>query len=232
MASNASIVRRWEAKLKFRQRRLKAAKSQRKWWAKQYHKAKPGTKRRAYTYRQVKKRDEKIKLRQRQVDSARRVIARHTPKTQHMSSKGLNMLIREEGSVPYAYNDPAGHATFGVGHLIHHGPVTVADQRKWGTRSHPKTSLVMPTLRKDIRKYEDAVRKAVRRGLSQHEFDALVSLCFNIGTGGFASSTVVRRLNAGDKRGAADAILMWDNPSMLRPRRERERRLFLTGRYS
>jgi GH24 family phage-related lysozyme (muramidase) len=232
MISDASIVRRWKAKLKVRQALLAAAQKRRSWWSKQYHKAKPGTKRRTYTYRRVKKEDETIKLRKQQVADAKKVIARHTPMAQHMSTRGLEMLIREEGSIPYAYNDPAGHATFGVGHLIHYGPVTAADQRKWGTRSHPKTSLVLPTLKKDIKKYESAVRKAVKVPLKQHEFDALVSLCFNIGTGGFSSSTVVHRLNAGDKRGAADAILMWDNPSMLRPRRERERRLFLTGRYS
>jgi lysozyme len=42
---------------------------------------------------------------------------------------------------------------------------------------------------------------------------------------------VVKRINAGDFRGAADAILMWDKPSTLIPRRRRERELFLNGTY-
>jgi lysozyme len=60
---------------------------------------------------------------------------------------------------------------------------------------------------------------------------AELSLCFNVGTGGFRSSTVVKRLNGGDFAGAADAILMWSKPSILVPRRRRERELFLNGTY-
>lgn len=150
-----------------------------------------------------------------------------------LSDKGLAMLTREEGSVPYAYNDPAGHATFGVGHLIHLGSVTAADQRQWGTKSHPRPDLVAPTLKADIKKYETVVRSAAKGKLKkQHQFDACVLLAFNIGLGGFATSSVARQIRVGNLQGAADAFMMWDNPSMLRPRRERERRLFLTGHYS
>jgi lysozyme len=45
---------------------------------------------------------------------------------------------------------------------------------------------------------------------SHHQFDACVSLCFNIGVGGFTHSTVLRRINAGDLDGAAAAFIMWD----------------------
>lgn len=148
------------------------------------------------------------------------------------SDKGLAFLTREEGVVPFAYNDPAGHATFGVGHLIHLGNVNESDRRRWGTKTNPRRDLVMPTLRTDIRKFEKTVNDAVKVNLKQHQFDALVSLAFNIGQGGFENSTVVARLNRHDFRGAADAILMWDNPIMLRARRNRERNLFLNGKYS
>ena len=149
------------------------------------------------------------------------------------SRKGLSFLIAEEGFIPHAYNDPANHATFGVGHLLHFGPVTNEDRAKWGTKAQPKPrALVERVLREDLaRRYEPAVRDAVSKALKPHQFDALLSLCFNIGTGGFKRSTVVRRLNAGDFKGAADAILMWNRPSILIPRRRRERRLFLTGKY-
>ncbi|HVM46172.1 MAG TPA: glycoside hydrolase family protein [Candidatus Thermoplasmatota archaeon] len=147
-----------------------------------------------------------------------------------MSARGIGFLIHEEGFVPYAYNDPAGHATFGVGHLLHHGPVTAADRVKWGTPENPKPrSLVRRVLRRDLRRFERAVREAVNRPLKQHEFDALVSLAFNIGVAGFQGSTVVRELNAGRRRKAARAILMWNKPAILKPRRRRERRLFLRG---
>jgi GH24 family phage-related lysozyme (muramidase) len=149
-----------------------------------------------------------------------------------LSSEGLDFILDEEGFVPYAYNDPAGHATFGVGHLIHLGPVTAADRTKWGTKTFPKTrAFVMEVFAEDVDKYEDAVRESVKVDVSQKMFDAMVSLAYNIGTGGFRSSSVVRRLNAGDRSGAANAFLLWDAPSMLRPRRERERALFLGGQY-
>lgn len=159
-------------------------------------------------------------------------IARLQPATQ-ASPKGLAFLIAEEGFIPYAYNDPANHATFGVGHLLHRGPVTAADRAQWGTKAQPKPrALVERILREDLaQRYEKAVCDAVKRPLLPHQFDALVSLCFNIGTNGFKGSTVVRRLNDGDFAGAADAILMWSKPAILRPRRRRERELFLRGTY-
>jgi lysozyme len=147
-----------------------------------------------------------------------------------MSGGGLEFLIREEGSIPHAYNDPSGFATFGVGHLIAKRRVTRADEAVWGSKAHPRPDRVLPTLRNDLRRFEHCVESSVHTRLTQNEFDALVSLAFNIGEGAFASSTVVRRLNNGDRLGAADAIMMWSNSAgrpILRPRRERERALFL-----
>lgn len=152
-----------------------------------------------------------------------------------LDDRALDFLVREEGMIPYAYNDPKGYATFGVGHLLHRSPVNDNDRRKWGTPQNPKPRpFVMKVFQEDLDKYERAVRDAVAPKLKRHQFAACVSLCFNVGasSNGFPGSTVVKRLNAGDTVGAADAFLMWDNPSMLRPRRQRERRLFLTGRYS
>ena len=155
-------------------------------------------------------------------------------KPRAMSPKGVDFLIREEGSVPYAYKDPAGHATFGVGHLLHLGPVTQADRNKWGTKTHPSShDLVVSVLEKDLHdRYERAVKDATGGKLTKPwQFDAATSLAFNIGTAGFRNSTVAREIRAGHLQKAADAFRMWDKPAMLKPRRERERRLFLTGQY-
>lgn len=141
------------------------------------------------------------------------------------SSAGLAFLSGEEGCVLHPYNDSQRNATIGVGHLIHLGPVTAADNRRY---AHFTRSDAIALLRSDVAKVEATIRAHVHVGLNQHQFDALVSLGFNIGTGGLARSTVVRRLNAHDYRGAANAILMWDIPSELRGRRLRERALFLT----
>lgn len=61
---------------------------------------------------------------------------------------------------------------------------------------------------------------------------AFLSLAYNIGIHGFCGSTVVKRANAGDLKGACDAILMWKNAGgrpILLPRRQRERKLCLEG---
>jgi len=82
---------------------------------------------------------------------------------------------------------------------------------------------------RDLKKYETTVNKAVKVPITQNQFDALTSLCFNIGQSAFAKSTVVRRLNQGDVQGAANAILMWSKQPELMPRRQAERAQFLTG---
>lgn len=168
----------------------------------------------------------RAKRKDRDIDIARKQNATH------VSSKGLKFIKGEEGVVPYAYNDPKGFATFGVGHLLHTSHVTGEDRRRWGSKSAPRWDLVDPTLRKDLAKFEKAVRDSVKPHLKQHQLDALVSLAFNIGVGGFQSSSVLRELNAGHFAAAADAILLWNNKGLLSPRRRRERTLFLTGKYS
>jgi lysozyme len=67
----------------------------------------------------------------------------------------------------------------------------------------------------------------VKVPLTQKQFDALYSLCFNIGETNFKKSTVVKKINENDLQGAADAILMWNKPDVLVNRRKRERALFL-----
>lgn len=85
----------------------------------------------------------------------------------------------------------------------------------------------------DLVKYEDAVERALMGiKLKQYEFDALVSLCFNIGEANFAKSSVVRCIQAGDKRTAADKFRLWnkDNGKVVKGlmiRRESERLQFL-----
>lgn len=88
-------------------------------------------------------------------------------------------------------------------------------------------------LGRTVAPYADAVRAQVRVPLNQNQFDALVSFAYNIGTGGFEGSTTLRRLNAGDYAGAADAMRMWNKSDGavvqgLVNRREAEVRQFNT----
>jgi lysozyme len=132
----------------------------------------------------------------------------------------LDFITKEEGSRNKAYKDSKGLPTIGVGHLIkadepHLLTATLSDQE------------VKDLLKSDLKWCSEAVEGAVKVPLTQNQFDALYSLCFNIGETNFKKSTVVRKLNEKDYQGAADAILMWNKPAVLENRRKRERALFL-----
>lgn len=77
-----------------------------------------------------------------------------------------------------------------------------------------------------------AINAAVDVAMTQDQFDALASFVFNCGVGAFRTSTLLRKLNAGDVPGAADEFLKWDrvggleNAGLSR-RRAAERTLFL-----
>lgn len=63
----------------------------------------------------------------------------------------------------------------------------------------------------DLVQYEDAVERALKGiKLAQCEFDAMVSLCFNIGIGAFIHSSVARAMLNGDKATAANKFLLWN----------------------
>ena len=62
----------------------------------------------------------------------------------------------------------------------------------------------------DVQRFEGALKQCVKVPLHQHEYDAYISLSYNIGSGAFCGSTLVRKLNAGDYRGACAEILRWD----------------------
>lgn len=141
-----------------------------------------------------------------------------------MSAAGRARLTQFEGCVLVPYNDSQNHATIGIGHLIHLGPVTASDRATWAgfTRASADKLFV-----EDLVKYEAPVNE-LGVALNQNQFDACVSLCFNIGTGGFAGSEVARQIKARNFAAAANAFLNWSKPPELRPRREKERAWFLT----
>ena len=80
--------------------------------------------------------------------------------------------------------------------------------------------------------FNDGVNSCITRPLRDNERVAFVSLAYNVGTGAFCKSSVVRRFNAGDKAGACNAILMWNRAGGkvvqgLVNRREKERAMCL-----
>jgi lysozyme len=84
-------------------------------------------------------------------------------------------------------------------------------------------------LTRDLFKYEQGVTTALTRRPTQPQFDAMVSLCYNIGPGAFRKSSALRLFNQGDKTKAANALLLWNKAGGkvlkgLTRRREAERR--------
>jgi lysozyme len=86
--------------------------------------------------------------------------------------------------------------------------------------------------RKDVERFEKAVSESVTVQLKQNEFDALVSLAFNIGAGAFKKSTLLKMLNSGNFIGAASQFLRWNKAGGevskgLARRRDAEKDMFL-----
>ncbi|MCO5092680.1 lysozyme [Bosea sp. (in: a-proteobacteria)] len=146
-----------------------------------------------------------------------------------VSAAGRKAIASHEGVRLVAYPDPATGGepwTIGVGHTSAAGPPKVA---KGMTITAAECDEI---LSRDLATFEVAVSKAVTAPLNQNQFDALVSLAFNIGAGAFAKSTLVKKLNARDYAGAADQFSVWNKAAGkvmkgLVTRRAAERALFL-----
>jgi lysozyme len=87
-------------------------------------------------------------------------------------------------------------------------------------------------LRRDLARIEREVNRLVKAEISQNMFDALVSFAYNLGIGSLKRSTLLKKLNQRDLRGAADQLLRWNRArgrtmAGLTRRREAERDLFL-----
>jgi spore coat assembly protein SafA len=124
------------------------------------------------------------------------------------SEAGKAIIRKSEGFIGKPYNDPAGHATIGYGHLLHLGNVTAADRAKWGTISEAEGRALLD---KDIAKVEGEVKNLVKVPITQGQLDALTSFAFNLGSGALADSTLLRKLNAGDYAGAQKEFGRWVN---------------------
>lgn len=140
-----------------------------------------------------------------------------------INSKGLNLVKRFEGLVLKAYRDPVGVWTIGYGHTGSEvGPGDVI------TKAQAES-----LLKKDLTRFEQAVRNLVKVPLNSNQFSALVSFTFNVGSGALAQSTLLSLLNQRNYQGAADQFSRWvygDGRVLpgLVTRRNAERELFLT----
>lgn len=144
-----------------------------------------------------------------------------------INSAGSGLIKLFEGLALEAYKDVVGIWTIGYGHTggdVHQG-LTISE------------SQAGRLLNGDVSRFETAVSRLVKVPLNSNEFSALVCLAFNIGDGNLSMSTLLRRLNAEDRLGAASAFEWWNKARIngrlvvlpgLERRRSAEKALFVT----
>lgn len=138
------------------------------------------------------------------------------------STDGIELIKSFEGCKLRAYKDVVGVWTIGYGHT---GPDV-----KFGMEITSRQAGAL--LADDLRRFEDAVRAATLGKANQHQFDAMVSLAFNIGIAGFNRSTVLKAHNRRDFAAASRAFSLWNKaggkpwPGLTR-RRAAEAALYL-----
>lgn len=117
-----------------------------------------------------------------------------------LSASALVWLAMSEGFTERAIQPlPGDKWTYGFG---------TTDGVKRGDTITPTKALERKL--RDVQAFEGALKQCVTVPLAQGEYDAYVSLAYNIGGTAFCSSTLVRLLNAGDYAGACKQILRWD----------------------
>jgi len=109
----------------------------------------------------------------------------------NISAKGVDFIKNEEKFMSKPYLDSVGVATIGYGSTIYLDGTKVTLKDKPITEKQATELLNL----KLSRQYVPAVNKALKRVINQNQFDALVSLCYNIGTGGLAQSTLIKTVN-------------------------------------
>ncbi|MGL4999535.1 MAG: lysozyme [Cetobacterium sp.] len=137
------------------------------------------------------------------------------------SSVGINLIKKFEGLKLKAYICEGGKKTVGYGTTsgVTEGMIITEEKAE-------------DLLKKDLVRFETAVKTVVRVKLNQNQFDSLVSFSYNVGTGALQSSTLLKKLNQGDYKGASEEFQKWNRAggkvlNGLIKRREAEKELFL-----
>lgn len=139
------------------------------------------------------------------------------------SKDGQELIRHYEGLRLTSYKDSVGVWTVGYGDT---GPSVVEGVTITKAEADRRLAARLS------REFEPGVRAALKQKPTQWQFDAMVSLAYNVGVKNFQGSTLVRKFNAGDAMGAADQFPLWQNAGGrslkgLRRRRAAERAFFL-----
>lgn len=143
-----------------------------------------------------------------------------------ISDSGVDFIATFESLRLAAYLCPANVWTIGWGTTVYPNGIKV---KKGDTCTAEQAKTYKAH---DLRRFEKCVNSAVKVSINQNQFDALVSLAYNIGEKAFSDSTLVKKLNASDYQGAANQFSAWNKSkgkvlNGLTNRRAAERKLFL-----
>ena len=147
-----------------------------------------------------------------------------------VSDAGIKLIKSFEGFRANAYPDPiSGGDPWTVGY----GTTKFPSGRPVKKGDYVTPAQAEMYLREDVKKFASSVDALVTVPLKQCQYDALVSFVYNLGATNFRKSTLLKKLNAKDYKGAADEFLRWVSPGSsveagLRRRRTAERDLFLS----
>jgi lysozyme len=123
--------------------------------------------------------------------------------TRHINAEGLAAIKSYEGLRLNAYRDSGGILTIGYGHTSAAGAPAVTAGMKISEAEAEKI------LRDDLAAFEDSVSSAVKVGLSDNQFAALVSFTFNVGEAALLKSTLLRKLNAKNYAAVPGELMKW-----------------------
>ena len=147
-----------------------------------------------------------------------------------VSDAGIELIKSFEGFRANAYPDPkSGGDPWTVGY----GSTKFPSGRPVKKGDYVTPAQAEMYLREDVKKFANSVDALVTAPLKQCQYDALVSFVYNLGATNFRNSTLLKKLNSKDYKGAADEFLRWVSPGSsveagLRRRRTAERNLFLS----
>lgn len=143
-----------------------------------------------------------------------------------ISETGIGLIKLSEGCILKPYLCSAKVPTIGYGSTRYESGKRVSMQDPSISLEQAERMLV-----NDLDRTVKGVSTFVTTKLKQSQFDALVSLAYNIGLEAFKGSTLLRKLNAGDYSGASAEFARWNRAggrvlAGLSNRRERERAMF------
>lgn len=122
-----------------------------------------------------------------------------------ISDKALDLIKEFEGLRLNAYLDPVGILTIGYGYTNEAGfGPGVSPGEKWTAQQ------AEDMLREGVLRFANNIQPHFTIKPNADQFGAFVSLAYNIGWQSFVKSTALKRWNAGDVEGAAEAVTWWN----------------------